>query len=184
MNVRIKIIQESSLTEFYPESSEKRHIYEDQYNSAEQTLKLNNCKDPVLSQHRKANEHNNKIFNDSISDFEASLGDEDVITFFNSKINQNFQCLSIVITKNHQNPDSSSNSNYSYCIELKNCNKKLPFVCKIEVNEPKVNSSKSAVDFYPDSLRNYQQDPKMSYVMNSFLAVIYGLSRVHQNVII
>lgn len=39
-------------------------------------------------------------------------------------------------------------------------------------------------DYYPDSLRNYQQDPKMSYVINALLAIAHGLAKIHQNVIL
>lgn len=175
MHVRIKIQQDSN-----------EQIYEE-YTSSEQTLKLKNCRIGKSKNKRKKSEHQlfdhyhlDQHINESISDFEASLADEDVITFFNSKMNQNSQqCISIFITKilNDNLNTQQLKTNFSYCIELKNCHKKLPFICKIEVNE-----SNSLGDFYPDSLRNYQQDPKMSYVINSLLAVVYGLSRAHQNV--
>jgi hypothetical protein len=116
---------------------------------------------------------------------------ENVITFFNSKLNQQTsQFISILFTNdtNKQNYEYVSDYvdknqiNYSYCIELKNYEKKLPFVCKYEGKFSNKSKKYQLVDFYPDSLFNYQQDPKMSYVINSLLAVVHGLNRIHKNV--
>lgn len=150
-----------------------------------QTLKLVHCKKfSNYSELRKRvdyelDEYGYLIKNDSFSNFEDSLSDEDVITFFNSKINRHLQCVSILImnrlTGNQKN-------NFSYCIQFNNCFKKLPFVCKFHPDENKI-ANKSKLDFYPDTLRNYQQDPKMSYVINSFLTVVHGLDRIHKKVL-
>lgn len=117
-----------------------------------------------------------------VTDFEASLADEDVITIFNSKIYQNPPHLSLEILGNIEknseknvNPEPSKQINY--CIELKTYEKKLPFICKLDLQ-----NLKPETVFYKNSLKNYQQDPKMSYVINSVLAIVNGLDKVHQNV--
>ena len=77
-----------------------------------------------------------------------------------------------------------------YCFKWKNCAKKLPFICKFDSSSAKSNakSHEDSIklinydDFYPDTLRSYQQDPKMSFVINSLLAVAHGLDRVHKKV--
>lgn len=109
--------------------------------------------------------------NYEISDFESSISSEDVVTFYNSKIYNNYQCIFMV---------SNNTSKFDYCVKLKNCHLKLPFICKINTDKMR---SRFSGDFYPDSLHNYQQDPKMSYVINSLLAITHGLARVHKNVI-
>jgi hypothetical protein len=116
---------------------------------------------------------------------EASLTDENVVTFFDSKINQRLQCISILLANN----SLGIGKRPVYCLKMKNCVKRLPFICKFESPVNKALTSKtrtggvgSEIKFYPDTLRNYQQDPKMSFVINSFLAVVYGLDRVHQKV--
>ncbi|RNA13570.1 Metabotropic glutamate receptor 1 [Brachionus plicatilis] len=109
--------------------------------------------------------------NYEMSDFESSISSEDVITFYNSKIYNNQQCISIIISNN--------SGEFDYCVKFKNCHSKFPFVCKI--NTDKI-VEKFSGDYYPDSLHNYQQDPKMSYVINALLAVTHGLARIHKNV--
>lgn len=111
--------------------------------------------------------------NYEISDFESSISSEDVITFYNKKIYNDYQCIFIMV--------SIDNSKLNYCVQLKNCHLKLPFICKINTEKMR---NRFSGDFYPDSLHNYQQDPKMSYVINSLLAITHGLARVHNNVII
>jgi hypothetical protein len=100
--------------------------------------------------------------------------DQNLITFFNSELvfkHQDNQCYSIAIQ------NTTNKNSIKYCIQDDSCLKVLPFVCKI-----KKQSKRGSGDyhFYPDSLKNYQQDPKMSYVINSFLAITYGLNKMHK----
>jgi hypothetical protein len=165
--------------------------------SAEQTLKIRVCKSfiPIIKSNEpgqanySAYAHNESSL---LSSFELALADEQVFTYFINNIDQNKQCLSIVISNMII---ENGGNNFSYCIELNKCDDRLPFVCKFETNKTKerekmtaAGSSKSKqVDssnfIFPDTLQGYIQDPKMSYVMNSFLALVHGLNRVHQAVI-
>ena len=61
--------------------------------------------------------------------------------------------------------------NVSFCIMLNECDLLLPSICKLKQSNKK---------FYKNTLEGYQQDPKMSYLINSFLAVVYGLNIAHQ----
>lgn len=121
--------------------------------------------------------------NTSYSSFMSVLSDDDVITFFNSEMVPQNQCISISISNTISHSPERRN-NFSFCIRF-NCNRKLPFVCKFRHSSSnkieKANHSHRA-EFYPDTLRNYQQDPKMSYVINALLAIAHGLDRIHQKV--
>ncbi len=167
-------------------------IFNDENNmSGEQTIKLRYCKS-ILKDEEKLNQYNllelaSRATTASVEplgrDYEASLTDENVVTFFDSKINQNLQCLSILIA----NSSLGVGKKPVYCLKMKNCVRRLPFVCKLEPSSgqmvrSKANGGPEKADFYPDTLTNYQQDPKMSFVVNSLLAVAYGLDRVHQKV--
>jgi hypothetical protein len=181
--------------------------------SSEQTLKIRVCKSyiPMIKSGHQSNNNinnagaahnNNNNNNESFSTpngFEMALADEQVFTYFINKIDQNKQCLSIVISNVIV---ESGGNNFSYCIELSKCDDRLPFVCKFETNKTKdreqkiasvggvmsssSKSGKKIIDssnfIFPDTLQGYIQDPKMSYVMNSFLALVHGLNRVHQAV--
>ena len=133
----------------------------------EQNIKLKLCKNSDL-------DYKNEI----PSEFEASIGlsDEDVITFFNSKIYHNPTPVSLEILESEES-DEEVKKNLDFCVEINNYEKKLPFVCKLEVKNFKGENL-----FYQNSLKNYQQDPKMSYVINSVLAIVNGLDKAHQNV--
>ena len=165
MHVKIKLSHALKNSTSSPTSGEYVHKSE-QYEGLnyydEQNLKLKLCKGADVAE-KSSNEM-------SISEFEASLADEDVITFFNSHIYQNPPFFSLEILR-------EANQTFSYCVELKTYEKKLPFVCKVDLDD-----AKSEKHFYTNSLKNYQQDPKMSYVMNSLLAIVNGLDKVHQNV--
>lgn len=75
----------------------------------------------------------------------------------------------------------------SHCFSYNNCEEQLYYICNYDkklygdtnANEKNQSSSYN----YSDTLQDYQQDPKMSYVMNSFLAIAYALNRIHQTVI-
>ena len=170
VHVRIKL--SSSQNEPTTESDEKRFQF-DENNSSENTLKLKLCK-PIKKTDDRISE--------STNEFEASFSNEEVITFFNSKLQLTRpQCFSISIINNFL---LNKKNNFTYCIELKECNKNLPFICKYELNKTNYNYTKTAMDVYPDTLQGYQQDPKMSYVINSFLAVVHGLEKAHKKVIV
>lgn len=157
----------------------------------EQTLKLKHCKyskdelsyfddeeidEPITPYYFK---------NESFLNIINTLSDDDVITFFNSHLKPDRQCISIIITR-----VTSGRTNFSYCVQFNNCYRKLPFICKFRHstssfstnNLENKNTSHRKIEFYPDTLRNYQQDPKMSYVINSLLAVVYGLDRIYKKV--
>ena len=150
-------------------------IYDDEIDMEDMDAESSN--DEGYQQHRTmANES-------SVSDFLSSLSDPDVITFFNLRLKPDVQCISVHIS-NTMTPKASGN-NFSYCAQFKVCYTRLPYVCKLSPPSP-ANRSAAALqrqEFYPDTLRNYQQDPKMSYVINSLLAIAHGLNRVHQKVI-
>ncbi len=64
-----------------------------------------------------------------------------------------------------------------YCLDINECTDQLPFICKLkkDLKAPKKT-------YYKHSLADYQQDPKMSYIMNAFLAVVYGLHNAQKKV--
>jgi hypothetical protein len=146
------------------ENQHKIEHYEGMNYFDEQNIKLKLCKTSDI-------EYKSEFSND----FEASIADEDVITFFNSKIYHTPPYLSLEILENEESNEETKRMP-NYCIEINNYEKKLPFVCKLEAKHFKSENS-----FYRNSLKNYQQDPKMSYVINSALAIVNGLDRVHQN---
>ncbi len=57
------------------------------------------------------------------------------------------------------------------------CADKLAFVCKLKKSKTSPNQV-----YYKHSLADYQQDPKMSYIINAFLAVVYGLDMSQKSV--
>lgn len=131
--------------------------------------------------------------NESIHDFMNTLSDDDVITFYNSHLKSDRQCISVLNNQTlslekSKNRRDLFKSKFSYCVQFNTCYRRLPFICKFRHSPPsfsssnleKSNRSHLKAEFYPDTLRNYQQDPKMSYVINSLLAVSYGLDRIHQ----
>ena len=65
-----------------------------------------------------------------------------------------------------------------YCVN--DCEQNINYICSYDTNKK---SSDYETSVYSDTLKDYQQDPKMSYVMNSFLAIAYGLDKIHQKVI-
>lgn len=166
----------------YTESSAEKYdqlVFNDENMSGEKTIKLKSCMHYLDNGMTAKNSEGNR---DYINTYEASLTDENVITFFDSKINQKLKCLSIVIY-------NTTDQRITYCLKFKNCTRKLPYVCEIQPGSGSSSNSKTdeldqskADNFYPDTLRNYVQDPKMSFVINSLLAVTYGLDRVHKKV--
>jgi hypothetical protein len=101
------------------------------------------------------------MLHSTLSEFEASLANENV-----GKANSDLANISIKF----------SPRDYSYCVDMRKSHTKLPFICKYKT----LKNNKTSTDFYPDSLRNYQQDPKMSYVINSLYAIVHGLDKAHQ----
>lgn len=90
--------------------------------------------------------------------------DEKVFTLFNSKHSFNKLKCMILVAKNQTD----------YCIEFNECGLQLPFICKVKADK---NSNT-----YQNSLNDYVQDPKMSYVINSFLAIYHGLDSFQKNI--
>ncbi|CAF0865551.1 unnamed protein product [Brachionus calyciflorus] len=86
-----------------------------------------------------------------------------------NKLNDSNQCFSIVIDIKNRKRSSSKES---YCFQQNKCNDKLRVICELKYEN--INSE------YADSLKNYEQDPKMSYVMNALLSIVYGLERIHK----
>jgi hypothetical protein len=186
------------VTPSHEEDQMEQLVFNDE-SSSEQTIKLRYCKS-ISKDENKLNQYNflemasrattttttTLESNERVGrDYEASLTDENVVTFFDSKINQHLQCISILINNSSLGVDKKP----VFCLKMKNCVRRLPFICKFESSSGRSESSSAnsdgsteKIDFYPDTLRNYQQDPKMSFVINSFLAVAYGLDRVHQKV--
>jgi hypothetical protein len=76
-------------------------------------------------------------------------------------------------------PSVVSEGDQIFCIN--DCERELYYICSYDSTKK---SDKDDTFVYSDTLQDYQQDPKMSYVMNSFLAVAYGLDRIHQKVLI
>lgn len=89
----------------------------------------------------------------------------------------------------------SQSTNLNYCLNVNDCRKEIYYLCKFEVKtlqkgginfdglNENLEESNEAL-YYTDTLKDYQQDPKMSYVMNSFLAIAYGLNKIHEKVVI
>ena len=73
----------------------------------------------------------------------------------------------------------------THCLNYQDCKKEFYFICIYDLhnknNEDVVEATNSNL-VYTDTLQDYQQDPKMSYVMNSFLAIAHGLNKVHRKV--
>ncbi len=76
-------------------------------------------------------------------------------------------------------PNVVSEGDQIFCIN--DCERELYYICNYDTTKK---SDKDDIYVYSDTLQDYQQDPKMSYVMNSFLAVAYGLDKIHQKVLI
>lgn len=123
----------------------------------------------------------------------SGLTDGNLLTYYNRDISLRLKCPSMLISYNgksnhHRHLIKKKRNVHSYCLKLNKCEntitKKLPFICKFESS--KLYNSKAynrfVGDFYPDTLRNYQQDPKMSFVIYSLLAVAHGLDQVHKKV--
>jgi hypothetical protein len=179
MHTRIKFSTDSSETtnDGWLKSST------DEAYSGEEILKFKLCK-------KNQNKKRQNIFaneeyayfakNESFGDFEATLSDDDVITVFSSHTPK-FQCISILVTNDLNN--EKRKNNFTYC-GINNCLRKLPFVCKFYSDVLDNQNRTTQLDFYPDTLRNYEQDPKMSYVINSMLAIVYGLNNIQKKVIL
>ena len=156
--------------------------------SSESTLnkkKLKLCKSQSVKEKGLYNNLLNK--NKSLTDLDDSLIDDDLSTYLDYRKRENLKYTSIKIT--HEKiflNDEDEIKSYDYCIEVNNKKKKLPFICKFEsrsnLNQNDDDNDELS-DFYPDTLRDYIQDPKMSYVMNSLLAIVNGLDKAHQIVI-
>ena len=71
--------------------------------------------------------------------------------------------------------DSEMKTILTHCVNQRVCDRKLPYVCKLENKTP-------GQLFYKNSLAGYRQDGKMSYIMNAFLAVVHGLDQAQKNV--
>ncbi len=108
----------------------------------------------------------NSTSHSTVNEFEAILANENVVTYFIGKANSDLSNISIHFFPN----------DYSFCVDMRKSQPKLPFICKYKT----LKKNKTSTDFYPDSLRNYQQDPKMSYVINSLFAIVHGLDKAHQ----
>ncbi len=91
---------------------------------------------------------------------------EKSVIFFSKTLNTPKKCFTVNI---------NINSNKS-CILMHECEANLPFICKLNLDQFRNKK------FYKHNLHDYQQDPKMSYLMNSFLALIHGLDAAHRNV--
>ncbi len=165
IQAKIKLI--NGFNNITNENTQKNEHYDGDYFN-EQNIKLKLCKNLDIDYKQELP-----------TDFETSigLGDEDVITFFNSKIYHNPTPVSIEITEIEESNDELK-KNVNFCVEINNYEKKLPFICKLEAKNFKEKNL-----FYRNSLKNYQQDPKMSYVINSVLAIVNGLEKAHQSVI-
>lgn len=95
---------------------------------------------------------------------------EEVFTFYNSKsFKSDVGCIILNLRNN-------TRKRLSYCLDLDKCGQELPYICKLKKDIT------SQQRYYKHSLENYQQDPKMSYIMNAFLAVVYGLNNAQKNV--
>jgi hypothetical protein len=101
------------------------------------------------------------------------ISKDDLLNPIQSNMSQ-IKCPKIEIEHNIL---SGSNA---FCLNSNDCKKELYFICNYDINKNIDDKADSLV--YADTLQNYQQDPKMSYVMNSFLAVAFGLNRIHQKV--
>jgi hypothetical protein len=131
----------------------------------------------------KLNKSNNLIkdnsvffeLNSHLNNYNSSNLAEEVFTFHGSN-----NCITLNIQKNINENINSSNDLFSrICITINQCQKKLPFICKLNSDQ-----FKHGQIFYKNSLSDYQQDPKMSYLMNSFLAVAHGLDSAQKNVLL
>lgn len=134
---------------------------EEMHNDYVENLKLKLC-----NSNNQNTVSTSSMFHSTLSEFEASLANENVVTFFIGKANSDLANISIKF----------SPKDYSYCVDMRKLQTKLPFICKYKT----LKNNKTSTDFYPDSLRNYQQDPKMSYVINSLYAIVHGLDKAHQ----
>nr|QVK45748.1 G protein-coupled receptor [Proales similis] len=102
--------------------------------------------------------------------FFAALSSSDTITYFISRTETDINNITLLMTSDERFGP--------YCIDLNGAQDRQPFICRFQT--PLASRSDQPVEFYPDSLRNYQQDPKMSYVMNSMLAIAHGLNNAHR----
>ena len=136
------------------------------YNDNKHLIKI--CPQPIDIHWKDHYNHENIGINKYLGyDSEKShMFDTQVYTLFNSRHNFNqVKCMSLFTEFKNLNSTE-------YCIDLSKCDAHLPFICKIKAD------IKSNI--YTHKLDDYLQDPKMSYVMNSFLAIAHGLDRAHK----
>lgn len=196
LHVKIKTSEYLNISQYIAENNldfinsdeQQQQQLNNDFESLSSNIKIKVCR-PYL--HTKNRNSKRNVFHPKTNDFyDMITSGENVVTFFNSKLNQQTsQYISILFTNETKKNkyyeyvmDYHDKNNYQYCIELKNYEKKLPFVCKYEGKYSNKSKKYQLVDFFPDSLYNYQQDPKMSYVINSLLAVVHGLNRIHKRV--
>jgi hypothetical protein len=173
--------------------STQRHHQPDQ-DASEQSNEVNKKKLKLkLCQSQSVKEkalYNNLLHkNANLSELDDSLIDDDLATYLDYKKKENLKYTSIKISYENNVNDEDEIKNYDHCIEVNSKKKKLAFICKFETRNKKnidddvSDDDDDMNDFYPDTLRDYIQDPKMSYVMNSLLAIVNGLDKAHQIVI-
>lgn len=100
----------------------------------------------------------------------ADEEEPEVFTFFNSKaLETGLGCIILNLTR------SQRDGKISFCVNMDECNRRRPYICKLATKQ-------NEEYYYKNDLKAYQQDPKMSYIMNAFLAVAHGLDRTQQYV--